>query len=129
MKTRFMTAAIPLILSLAYAACSGQGSTANTGSPSASQTNTAGDLRFKAPEAWVVEKASSTMRVAQYKLPKSEGDKEDGNLVLYYFGASQGGGPQANIDRWIGQMQQPDGSSSKDKSKTENLTINGLKVT
>jgi hypothetical protein len=69
------------------------------------------------------------MRVGQYKLPKTEGDKEDGVLVVYYFGASQGGSPQANIDRWIGQMQQPDGSDSKAKAKTETMTVNGLKVT
>jgi hypothetical protein len=50
-------------------------------------------------------------------------------LVLYYFGERQGGTTQANIDRWIGQMQQPDGSTSKEKSKSETLTINGLKVT
>jgi len=67
--------------------------------------------------------------MAQYKLPKTEGDKDDASLVLYYFGANQGGTAQANIDRWIAQMQQADGSSSKDKAKTENLTINGLKVT
>ena len=69
------------------------------------------------------------MRVAQYKLPKAEGDPEDASLVLYYFGATQGGSVQANIDRWVGQIQQPDGSASKDKAKTENLTVNGLKVT
>jgi hypothetical protein len=68
------------------------------------------------------------MRVAQYKLPKADGDGEDASLVLYYFGATQGGSAQANIDRWISQIQQPDGSSSKDKSKTETLTVNGLKV-
>jgi len=89
----------------------------------------AGDLRFKAPDGWTTEKSSSSMRVAQYKLPKVEGDKEDASLVLYYFGASQGGSPQANIDRWIGQMQQPDGSDSKTRSKTDSLTVNGLKVT
>ena len=69
------------------------------------------------------------MRVAQYKLPKDEGDNEDASLVVYYFGASQGGSAQANIDRWISQMKQPDGSASKDKAKTETTTINGLKVT
>jgi hypothetical protein len=69
------------------------------------------------------------MRIAQYKLPKADGDQEDASLVLYYFGANQGGTSQANIDRWIGQMQQPDGSDSKSKAKTENLTVNGLKVT
>ena len=69
------------------------------------------------------------MRVAQYKLPKAEGDNEDASLVLYYFGASQGGSAQANIDRWISQIQQADGSASKDKAKTETFTVNGLKVT
>jgi hypothetical protein len=88
-----------------------------------------GEIHFKAPDGWVTEKPSSNMRVAQYKLPKTEGDPEDASLVLYYFGATQGGTTQANIDRWIGQMQQPDGSASKDRAKTENLTINGLKVT
>jgi hypothetical protein len=86
-------------------------------------------LRYKAPDGWVTEKPSSGMRVAQYKLPRAEGDPEDASLVLYYFGATQGGSTQANIERWIGQMRQPDGSSSKEKAKTENLTVNGLKVT
>jgi len=89
----------------------------------------AGDLKFKTPDGWVVDKPSSTMRVAQYKLPKANGDTEDGSLVLYYFGERQGGTTQANIDRWIGQMQQPDGGAAKEKSKSETLTINGLKVT
>jgi hypothetical protein len=130
MKTKMMMAAVPLIAALTCSACSGQGSTATVNSQTNSVTqNAAGELRFKAPDGWTVEKPSSSMRAAQYKLPKVEGDKEDASLVLYYFGSNQGGTAQANIDRWIGQMQQPDGSSSKDKAKTENLTINGLKVT
>ena len=130
MKTKFMLAAIPLIAAIACYACQGKGSTSTSGSQANSaQTNTTGELRFKAPEGWGIEKTSSAMRVAQYKLPRIEGDKDDGSLVLYYFGASQGGTAQANIDRWIGQIQQPDGSSSKDKAKTETMTVNGLKVT
>lgn len=130
MKTKMMMAAVPLIAALTGSACSGQGSTATVNSQTNSATqNAAGELRFKAPDGWMVEKPSSSMRAAQYKLPKVEGDKEDASLVLYYFGSNQGGTAQANIDRWIGQMQQPDGSSSKDKAKSENLTINGLKVT
>ena len=131
MKTKLMLAAIPLVAAIGCSACQGQGST-STSSPqvNSAQTNTTtGELRFKAPEGWVTEKTSSAMRVAQYKLPRIEGDKDDGSLVLYYFGASQGGTAQANIDRWIGQIQQPDGSSSKDKAKTETMTVNGLKVT
>jgi hypothetical protein len=130
MKTKFILAAIPLIAAIACFACQGKGSTSTSSSQANSaQTNTTGELRFKAPEGWGTEKTSSSMRVAQYKLPRVEGDKDDGSLVLYYFGASQGGTAQANIDRWIGQIQQPDGSSSKDKAKTETMTVNGLKVT
>lgn len=68
------------------------------------------------------------MRVAQYKLPKAAGDSEDALLVLYYFGAGQGGPAQANIDRWINQITQPDGQPSKERAKTEKLTVNGLQV-
>jgi hypothetical protein len=77
----------------------------------------------------VVEKPTSNMRAAQYKLPKVTGDAEDATLVLYYFGQGQGGATQANIDRWIGQMKQTDGADSKERAKSETFTVNGLKVT
>jgi hypothetical protein len=129
MRTKLIVTAVPLIAALASSACHGQGSSTIRPAPTTSaQTNSSGELRFKAPEGWTTEKASSSMRVAQYKLPKAEGDKEDASLVLYYFGSNQGGTSQANIDRWISQMQQPDGSDSKSKAKTETLTVNGLKV-
>jgi len=110
-----------------FSACADRGTSVASNSPSNVPQN--GELKYKVPEGWVSENPTSAMRIAQYKLPKVEGDPEDASLVLYYFGAQQGGAVQANIDRWIGQMQQPDGSSSKDKAKTENLTVNGLKVT
>ena len=116
-----------LLLSLIFvlAACS---SSATLKNQNQSGVPANGELHFKAPDAWSTEKPTSNMRVAQYKLPKADGDPEDAALVLYYFGAGQGGNVQANIDRWINQMQQPDGSASKDKAKTADLTINGLKV-
>ena len=86
------------------------------------------ELKFRVPAGWVEEERTSSMRVAQYKLPKADGDKEDASLVVYYFGANQGGSPQANIDRWVGQMQQADGSAAKD-AKEEHFETNGLKVT
>ena len=88
----------------------------------------AGELRYRVPEGWTVEKPTSDMRAAQYKLPKAGGDSEDALLILYYFGQGQGGSAQANIDRWINQIQQPDGQSSKDRAKTGTMTVNGLQV-
>ena len=93
------------------------------------RAQTAPTLKFTAPSGWIEEKTSSAMRVAQYKLLKADGDSQDASVVVYFFGQGQGGGASANIERWIGQMKQPDGSNSKEKASEENLTVNGLKVT
>ena len=85
-------------------------------------------ISFKAPEGWVTQKSSSTMRVAQYTLPHVDGDTEDASLVVYFFGTG-GGGVQANLDRWTSQMSQPDGSASKDKAKINKFESHGLKIT
>ena len=92
------------------------------------QSNTAvtGELRYTAPPDWLAEKPSSKARVAQYKLPKAEGDKEDAQLVIYYFGATEGGSASANIERWISQVEQPEGTS--EKPRTETFPVNGLKI-
>ena len=130
MKRTLAVGAVSLCAVLAGWACSRPSSSATNPQNNSNQSSASvsGDLKFKAPDAWTTEKPTSSMRVAQYKLPKAEGDKEDGSLVLYYFGANGGGGTQANIDRWIGQVQQADGSDSKSKAKTDTMTVNGLKV-
>ena len=129
MKRKMTWAAIVVTTALACWACGSRGATSASSQQPNSSTSASGEMRFKAPDGWVIEKPSSAMRAAQYKLPKAEGDREDASLVLYYFGATQGGSAQANIDRWISQIQQADGSNSKDKAKTETMTVNGLKVT
>lgn len=88
----------------------------------------AGEVSYKVPAGWTVEKPTSDMRLAQYTLPKADGDAEDALLILYYFGPGQGGTPEANIERWVKQVKQPDGLDSKDKAKTATMTVNGLQV-
>jgi hypothetical protein len=61
------------------------------------------------------------MRAATYSVPAAPGDPEPGEVAVFYFGPNEGGGVQANIDRWIGQMKQPDGSPSADRAKIEKL--------
>lgn len=68
------------------------------------------------------------MRVAQFAVPRAAGDSQDAEFVLYYFGGV-GGTVEANIERWIAQMQQPDGRPSSAVAKRQSRTINGLKVT
>lgn len=88
-----------------------------------------GSLKFTIPPGWIEEERSSSMRVAQFRLPRVAGDTEDASLVLYYFGQGQGGSTTANVDRWISQMQQQDGSASKAHAKEEHFEANGLKFT
>ena len=93
----------------------------------AQETQNTATLRYKVPAGWVEEERSSSMRVAQYKLPRAAADTEDASLVLYYFGQGQGGTAAANVERWASQMQQADGT--KAKITEESFTANGLKVT
>ena len=88
----------------------------------------AASLQFDPPKDWASRPTASSMRVAQDALAREAGDTEDAELVVYYFGG-QGGAVDANLDRWLGQMQQPDGRPSKAVAKTERLTANGLAVT
>ena len=88
----------------------------------------AAGLTYTAPRDWKPVATSSSMRVAQFAVPHAAGDTENGELVLYYFGGS-GGSVEANIERWVGQMQQPDGKASSSVAKRETRTVNGLKVT
>ena len=89
----------------------------------------AASLKFDVPAGWVSKTPSSSMRLADFTLPKVASDAEDGTVTVYYFGTG-GGSVQANIDRWIGQLSQPDGRPSKDVAKTTTVEAKGgLKVT
>jgi hypothetical protein len=87
-----------------------------------------GSLTFTAPAGWQSRPATSSMRVAEFVVPRAQDDPEDAEIIVYYFGAGAGT-IDANIDRWIGQIQQPDGSATKEKAKRTTQTVNGLHLT
>jgi len=87
-----------------------------------------GGLRWTAPANWKSE-GQRPMRLNTYSVPPATGDTEAGECGVYYFGPGQGGSVEANIDRWIGQFQQPNGKPSKDVAKVDKRTIHGLKIT
>jgi hypothetical protein len=82
----------------------------------------AGTLTFTKPAPWTDRAAASSMRVAEFVVPKVSGDPEDAEVIVYYFGGS-GGTVEANLQRWTSQFQ-----SSKDAVRTSS-TVNGLKLT
>jgi len=92
------------------------------------RTEAAG-LRFNVPATWTRVPAASDMRAAQFRIPRSGETADDGELVLFHFGAGKGGGTQENVDRWLGQLTQPEGKPTKDVAVTTIRTVNGLKET
>ena len=82
----------------------------------------AGTLTFTKPAGWTDRAAASSMRVAEFVVPRAPGDTEDGELIVYYFGGG-GGSVEANLQRWTAQFQ-----STNDPSRTTG-TVNGLRLT
>ncbi len=74
------------------------------------------------PEGWVSSEPSSSMRKAQFALPKHGDDAEDAALVVFYFGAGNAGSVEANLERWRGQMKGAQGNTKK-------ASVNGMAVT
>lgn len=56
---------------------------------------------FPAPEGWQAETPSSGMRLLQYRLPRADGDAEDGEVAVF---TRIMGSAEANIERWRGQF-------------------------
>jgi hypothetical protein len=63
------------------------------------------EFTFKFGDPWVRQQVTSPMRAGQLTYDHEDEDLKDVDLVIYFFGAGQGGGIQANIDRWIGQFE------------------------
>jgi hypothetical protein len=60
-------------------------------------------IKWDVPARWT-DRGATSMRLATYDVPAQGGD-EAGECAVFYFGPSQGGDPEANIDRWIGQFE------------------------
>lgn len=88
----------------------------------------ASGLSWTPPAGWKAE-GPRPMRAASYVIPAASGDTDNGECVVYYFGPGQGGGVDANIDRWVGQFQAPDGGPADKLAKREDKTVNGIRVT
>lgn len=90
----------------------------------AGTTASAAGVSWTIPEGWDVL-GPRPMRAATYMIGEGDNSSE---CAVFFFGAGQGGEVQSNIDRWIGQFQQPDGSDSKSNAKTEHRHAGGLDV-
>lgn len=93
--------------------------------PSSSAPAEAGTIRFAMPAGWQQQPPANQMRLAQAVIPAAPGASGPGDLVVFYFGPGGGGGVEANIERWIAQVE-PDAGSDP---QPETFEANGLRVT
>lgn len=82
-------------------------------------------LAWTAPEGWVSEPPTNSMRRAQYRVPGPGGP---GECVVFYFGPGQGGDPMSNAERWASQFVGADGQPQAGKAKTRELAVGPSKV-
>jgi hypothetical protein len=62
-------------------------------------------LKWEDPSRWQRRKPSTSTRAAEYVVPRSGHDTEDGECIVITFGKGQGGSIEDNIDRWTGQFE------------------------
>jgi len=81
-----------------------------------------GSIQFDLPVTWQSQPPASSMRMAQASIPGAGGPAD---LVVFYFGPGGGGPVEANIQRWIDQMDPAPGSNPK----PETFETHGYRVT
>lgn len=92
-----------------------------------SAAGAAGGLLFSAPEEWIEETPGSSMRKAQFRLPRVGSDPEDGELVVFHF-PGQGGTMQANVRRWVGQFSAEGSGDGPQNAEVTQRTANGVSM-
>jgi len=73
-----------------------------------------GERSLLVPATWKKEDLTGSMRKAQYRIPKTGDDATDGEMVVFMLG----GGLEANLKRWAGQMGGDDSQKSRHTVKT-----------
>lgn len=82
--------------------------------------------RTSVPAGWVAGQPSSSMRLAEYKVPGTAGALPV-EIVVYFFGPGQGGSPEANLARWKSQFSNPAGGPVTETVSHE--TVRGIPYT
>ena len=76
-----------------------------------------GSLKSTTPANWKRQPPSNKLRMAQFAIPKADGDKDDGELAISHFGKGGGGSNDDNIKRWKDQFFPPEGKTIDEVTK------------
>jgi len=97
----------------------------NTYAADAPATFKVSEFTFTPPAKWEKVETASPMRKAQFKVNDAD-KKNSAEVVFFHFGPGDGGGVQANVDRWFGQFEGP---REKIGAKSDEAKIGKHKVT
>ncbi|MCB1055550.1 MAG: hypothetical protein KDD11_08565 [Acidobacteria bacterium] len=91
-----------------------------TAEPGMTATASSG-ITFDLPDNWQQQPPSNNMRMAQASLPGPDGT-QPAEFTAFFFGPGGGGGTEANLQRWAGQI------AADGPAKRETFDSHGLKV-
>lgn len=91
--------------------------------PAAASALPAVQITWVDPSAFRRVPPPNAMRKASYVVPHAAGDTEDGELAVFYFGPSEGGGIEQNVQRWVKQFA----DVKPDDVKRADREANGLR--
>ncbi len=77
------------------------------------------------PASWR-DLGAAGMRQAQFHLDPVGDDAAPGEVAVFYFGPQSGGGVEANLQRWIGQMSLPDGGDPAQAASRRSFSVGGM---
>jgi len=83
-----------------------------------------GPLEMTTPEGWIKKQPRVGIIAYEFAVPAAKGDKNDGRMTVMVAG----GGIDANVRRWYGQFNQPDGGNTEDVASVEKKKIAGHHV-
>lgn len=93
------------------------------------QTLDAGGITGQLPADWKAQQAGGQFRLAQYAVPRAQGDSAPALFIVFHFGPGGGGSLEDNLKRWKGLMRQPAGTDVEKAAKVAKSERDGLRIT
>lgn len=90
--------------------------------------NAVAGLVWALPANWQ-EGPPQQMRSATYIIKAVDGDRENAECAVFYFGSGLGGDKESNLQRWENQFEQADGRNSADLAVIKEMDVSGIKAT
>jgi hypothetical protein len=94
---------------------------------SSSEIDSVGGICWNMPSNWQPG-MDNPMRAYSYNIAPIDTNEDGAECAVFFFEGGQGGSVQSNLDRWINQMQQPQGRRSAEPAQIVKMIVNNLSI-